>query len=148
MLSTEKTILLLSVLVLTLSVLACGGGSEEPDTPTPPTPQPVSDSASAPAAAEIVEGEPTVLGECENGMTMQPGEGCQFSGLEGRPADVVFSVGADGSICRGKGTVMMSGFPVGVNRACADKYEVIDVLEAEIKFQPNGDGSWTVTSQQ
>ena len=146
MLSTEKTILLLSVLVLTLSALACGGGSEEPDTPTPPTAQAGSEAPSAPAS--FVEGEPTVIGDCENGMTMNPGEGCHFSGLEGRPADLVISVGADGEICREKGSVTMSGFPVGMNRACADKYEVIDVLEAEIKFEPNGDGSWTVTSQQ
>ena len=145
MLSTEKTILLLSVLVLTLSVLACGGGSE-PDTPSPPTAQPESEAPSAPAS--FVEGEPTVIGDCVDGLTMKPGEGCHFSGLEGRPADLVISVGADGEICREKGSVTMSGFPVGMNRACADKYEVIDVLEAEIRFDPNGDGSWTVSSQQ
>ena len=146
MLSTEKTILLLSVLVLTLSVLACGGGGEEADTPTPPTAQAESEAPSAPAS--FVEGEPTVIGDCVDGLTMKPGEGCHFSGLEGRPADLVISVGADGEICREKGSVTMSGFPVGMNRACADKYEVIDVLEAEIRFDPNGDGSWTVSSQQ
>ena len=43
---------------------------------------------------------------------------------------------------------MMSGFMVGVNEVCADEYEVIDVLEAEISFEPNGDGSWTVTTNQ
>ena len=130
MLSTQKTVLLLSILVLTLSVLACGGGSEEPDTPTPPTVAPDSGASSAPP--DFVEGEPTVLGECAVGMTIQPGEGCQFSGLEGRPADLVISVGADGQICREKGSVTMSGFPVHMVRMCADKYEVIDVLEAEI----------------
>ena len=46
--------------------------------------------------------EPTVLGECSNGMVMQPGEGCSYEGEEGRPADIVISVGADGSICREK----------------------------------------------
>ena len=145
MLSTEKTILLLSVLVLTLSVLACGGGggSEEADTPTA---QPESEAPSAPAS--FVEGEPTVVGDCEDGLTMRPGEGCHFAGLEGRPADLVISVGVDGDICREKGSVTMSGFPVNMVRMCADKYEVIDVLEAEIKFLPNGDGSWTVTTQQ
>ncbi len=127
MLLTTKSILVVSITVLALSVLACGGGSE-PDPTPPPTEPPESGAQSAPA--EIVEGEPTVLGDCEDGLRMQPGEGCHFSGLEGRPADVVFSVGADGSICREKGSVTMSGFPVGVNRACADKYEVIDVLEA------------------
>ena len=142
---TTKHFLLSSILLLTFMLLACGGGSE-PDTPSPPTVPPASDAPSAPAS--IVEGEPTVLGECEDGMTMQPGEGCHFSGLEGRPADLVISVGADGSICREKGSVTMSGFPVNMVRACADKYEVIDVLEAEIKFQPNGDGSWTVKTQQ
>ena len=148
MLSTKKIILLVSLvslLALTLSVLACGGGSE-PDTPTPPTAEPESDAPSAPAS--FVEGQPTVLGECEDGLTMRPGEGCQFSGLEGRPADLVISVGANGEICREKGSVTMSGFPVNMVRACADKYGVIDVLEAEIDFNPNGDGSWTVTTNQ
>lgn len=148
MLSTQKTVLLLSILVLTLSVLACGGGSEEPDTPTPPTATAAPDSGASSAPPDFVEGEPTVLGECEDGMTMQPGEGCHFSGLEGRPADLVISVGADGEICREKGSVTMSGFPIGMVRACADKYEVIDVLEAEINFLPNGDGSWSVSTQQ
>ncbi len=148
MLSTQKNILLLSIIVLTLSVLACGGGSEEPDTPTPPTATPDTGASSAPPAAPIVEGEPTVLGECAVGMTIQPGEGCQFSGLEGRPADLVISAGADGQICREKGSVTMSGFPVHMVRMCADKYEVIDVLEAEISFSPNGDGSWTIKGQQ
>ena len=142
---TTKHFLLSSILLLTFMLLACGGGSE-PDTPSPPTVPPESGAPSARAAA--VEGEPTVLGECEDGLTMQPGEGCHFSGLEGRPADLVISVGADGEICREKGSVTMSGFPVHMVRACADKYEVIDVLEAEINFRANGDGSWSVTANQ
>ena len=43
---------------------------------------------------------------------------------------------------------MMSGFMVGVNHVCDEEYAVIDVLEAEISFEPNGDGSWTVTTNQ
>ncbi len=43
-----------------------------------------------------------MLGECSNGMVMQPGDGCSYEGEEGRPADIVISVGADGSICREK----------------------------------------------
>ena len=144
---TTKHFLLSSILLLTFMLLACGGGNEpEPATPSPPTVAPDSDAPSA--SASFVEGEPTVLGECEDGLTMQAGEGCHFSGLEGRPADLVISVGADGEICREKGSVTMSGFPINMVRACADKYEVIDVLEAEIKFLPNGDGSWTVNTQQ
>ncbi len=147
MLSTEKTFLLLSIIVLTLSVLACGGGSE-PDTPPPslPTVPPESDAPSAPAAA--LEGEPTVLGECEDGMTLHSGEGCHYSGEEGRPADLVIYAGTDGSICRDKGSVMMSGLMLPMVRACGDEYEVIDVLEAAIYFRPNGDGSWSVTVSQ
>ena len=145
MLSTEKTFLLLSIIVLTLSVLACGGGSE-PDTPSPPTVPPESDAPSAPAAA--LEGEPTVLGECEDGMTLHSGEGCHYSGEEGRPADLVIYAGTDGSICRDKGSVMMSGLMLPMVRACGDEYEVIDVLEAAIYFRPNGDGSWSVTVSQ
>ncbi len=89
-----------------------------------------------------------MLGECSNGMVMQPGEGCSYEGEEGRPADIVISVGADGSICREKGSVMMSGFMVGVNHVCAEEYAVIDVLEAEINFASNGDRSWTVTTNK
>ena len=87
-----------------------------------------------------------MLGECADGLTMQPGEGCQFNGDEGRPADVIIAVGANGEICREKGSVMMSGFTVGVIRACGDRYEIIDVFEAEISFVDNGDGSWTVST--
>lgn len=144
MLLTMKHILVVSIIALTLSVLACGGGSE-PDPTSAPTAPPASDAPSAPST--FVEGEPTVLGDCVDGLTMQIGEGCHFAGLEGRPADLVFSVGIDGSICREKGSVTMSGFPVNMIRACDDKYGAIDVLEAEIDFVPNGDGSWTVKAK-
>ncbi len=144
MLLTTKHILVVSIVALTLSVLACGGGSE-PEPTSPPTAPPASDAPSAPST--FVEGEPTVLGDCEDGLTMRVGEGCQFSGQEGRPADLVFSVGIDGSICREEGSVTMSGFPVNMVRACADKYGAIDVLEAEIDFVPNGDGTWTVRAK-
>ena len=139
MLPTAKKILLLSIIVLTFSALACGGGSE-PDTPTPspPTVPPDSDAPSAPAAA--LEGEPTVLGECEDGMTLQSGEGCHYSGEEGRPADLVIYVGTDGSICRDKGSVMMSGLMLPMVRACGDEYEVIDVLEARFTSGPMATG--------
>ena len=141
-----KTMVIVSILVLTLMILACGGGSE-PEATTAPTAAPASGSISATTApAAGADGEPTVLGECADGLTMQPGEGCQFNGDEGRPADVIIAVGANGEICREKGSVMMSGFTVGVIRACGDRYEIIDVFEAEISFVDNGDGSWTVST--
>ena len=143
---TTKHFLLLSILLLTFMLSACGGGSE-PDTPSPPTVPPES-GAPPTAPVAVVEGEPTVLGECEDGMTLQAGEGCHYSGEEGRPADIVIYVGTDGSICRDKGSVMMSGLMLPMVRACGDEYEVIDVLEAEINFLPNGDGGWSVTVNQ
>ena len=137
-----KTMAIVSILMLAGMLLACGGGSE-PDPPSVPTTPASNGSTSAPTAS--VEGVQVVLGECADGLRMQPGEGCQFNGDEGRPADVVISVGANGEICREKGSVMMSGFTVGVIRACGDRFEIIDVFEAEISFVDNGDGSWTVS---
>ncbi len=146
-LTTIKNLVLISVLLLALILSACGGG-DEPDTPTQAPEAAGSESGENSAPATFVEGEPTVIGDCENGMTLRIGEGCQYSGHDGRPADIVISVGADGEICREKGQVMMSGFMVGMVRLCADEYAVVDVLEAEINFEPNGDGTWRVTSNQ
>ena len=147
-LTTIRYLVFVSVLILTLMVLACGGGDDpDADAPAPTTERADSQSSRATAPPAAADGEPTVLGECADGMTMQPGEGCQFNGDEGRPADVVISVGANGEICREKGSVMMSGFTVGVIRACGDRFEIIDVFEAEITFAANGDGSWTVSVQ-
>ena len=146
-LTTIRYLVSVSALVLTLMLVACGGG-DEPDAPAPTAEPADSQSSEAVPTKVIVEGEPTLLGDCQGGMTMQPGEGCQYSGHEGRPGDIVISVGADGSICREKGSVMMSGFMVNVVRACDEEYAVIDVLEAEINFEPNGDGSWRITTNQ
>lgn len=146
-LTTIKNLVLISVLLVTLPILACGGGDES-DTPTQSSEPAESQSSESSAPVSFVEGEPTVVGECQDGLTLRVGEGCQYSGHEGRPADIVISVGADGEICREKGSVMMSGFMVGMVRLCADKYAVVDVLEAEINFEPNGDGTWSVTYNQ
>jgi len=141
-----KNLILVAILVLAATMLACGGGDDPTATPEPTVAQ--SSGASSGSTAAGGGDEPTIVGECSNGVVMQPGEGCSFEGDEGRPADLDIWVGADGSICRGKGSVMMSGFMVGVNEVCAEEYEVIDVFEAEISFEPNGDGSWTVTTNQ
>ncbi len=140
-----KNLILVAILMLTATMLACGGGEEPTATPVPTVAQ---SSGASTSAGSGVDSEPTIVGECSNGVVMQPGEGCSYEGDEGRPADLDIWVGADGSICRGKGSVMMSGFMVGVNEVCAEEYEVIDVFEAEISFEPNGDGSWTVTTNQ
>ena len=141
-----KNLILVAILVLAATILACGGGDEPTATPEPTVAQ--SSNASSSSIASGEGAEPTIVGECGNGVVMQTGEGCNYDGEEGRPADLVFSVGADGLICRSKGSVMMSGFMVGVNHVCDEEYAVIDVLEAEISFEPNGDGSWTVTTNQ
>ena len=146
-LTTIKYLVFVSVLLLMLPVLACGGGDEPESSNQSSEPAESQANESAPPA-NFVEGEPTVIGECEDGMTLRLGEGCQYSGHEGRPADIVISVGANGEICREKGQVMMSGFMVGMVRLCADEYAVVDVLEAEINFEPNDDGTWRVTSNQ
>ena len=148
-LTTIKYLVFVSALILALTVSACGGGDDpDADAPAPTTKPADSQSSRATAPPSAADGEPTVVGDCANGMTLQPGEGCQYSGHEGRPGDLVISVGADGSICREKGSVMMSGFMVSMVRACAEDYAVIDVLEAEISFLPNGDGSWAVSTNQ
>ena len=143
-----KNLILVAILVSTAAMLACGGG-EEPTATAVPTVARSSDASSASTSAgDGADSEPTIVGECRNGVVMQPGEGCSYEGEEGRPADLVISVGVDGSICREKGSVMMSGFMVSVNHVCAEEYAVIDVLEAEISFEPNDDGSWMVTTNQ
>lgn len=146
-LATIKNLVLISVLLVTLPILACGGGDGS-DTSTESSESAESQSSESAAPVTYVEGEPTVLGECADGMILRVGEGCQYSGHEGRPADIVISAAPGGEICREKGTVMMSGFSVGMVRLCADEYAVIDVLEAEINFEPNDDGTWRVTSNQ
>ena len=145
-----KTMAIMSILVLTGVLLACGdggGGESESDSDAVPTKAPSTGSTRATTEPGTgAEDALTVVGECADGLIMQPGEGCQFNGDEGRPADVVISVGAQGEICREKGSVMMSGFNVNVIQACGDRFEIVDVFEAEIDFVDNGDGSWTVTT--
>ena len=144
-----KTMAIMSILVLTGVLLACGGGGGESESDSDTVPTKAPSTGSTRATTEPGTGTDdalTVVGECTDGLKMQPGEGCQFNGDEGRPADVVISVGAQGEICREKGSVMMSGFTVGVIQACGDRFEIVDVFEAEIDFVDNGDGSWTVTT--
>ena len=143
-----KNLILAAILVLAAAMLACGGEDEPAATSAPTAAQGSDVSRATIVPQEGADAASTVLGVCSNGVVMQPGEGCSYEGEEGRPADIVFSVGADGSICREKGTVMMSGFMVGVNHVCAEEYAVIDVLETEISIEPNGDGSWTFTTNE
>ena len=135
-----------NLILVAILVLARQGSSEPTAVTAPTAPAPTAGSDASAAAGDGAE--PTVLGECSDGMVMQPGKGCSYEGEEGRPVDIVISVGADGSICREKGSVMMSGFMVGVNHVCAEEYAVIDILEAEINFAANGDRSWTVTTSK
>lgn len=143
-----KNLILVAILVLTVAILACSGEDDPTATLEPAVAQNSDASNASTSLGNGADSEPTILGECTNGLVMQPAEGCSYEGEEGRPADIDFWVGADGSICRGKGSVMMSGFMVGVIQVCAEEYAVIDVLEAEISFGPNGDGSWTVTTNE
>ena len=56
-------------------------------------------SSVTPVAARPATGAltPVVLGQCQSGMTLQPGEGCTYSGGGKPPASVLLSVDLDGS---------------------------------------------------
>ena len=67
-----------------------------------PTSAPTSTATAAPTPTATPTPEPTpvVLGDCRDGMRLQPGEGCRYTGGGSPQANVVLSVQHDGAICR------------------------------------------------
>ena len=91
--------------------------------------------------------EPTVVGSCQNEMTLQAGEGCRYTGSQG--ASVVLSVDGDGSVCREGGPVEVEQFGLMVEMTnfsfCrSDGFERDDTFGSDIVVRDNADGSWTV----
>ena len=97
------------------------------------------------------EPPPLILGGCRDGMVLQPGEGCRYSGGDSSQINVVLSVRLDGAICReGDSTKQELGsvtLDVGSLRLCSTGgFERDDAFQSGIVATANADGSWTFYS--
>ena len=96
--------------------------------PTTPSPEPA----------------PVVLGDCQDGMRLQPGEGCRYMGGGNSQAEVVLSVQHDGAICREGGPAEQFGLTMDNLRIClGDGFERDDAFQSEVVASASADGSWT-----
>ena len=98
--------------ILAMLLVACEDSKEEPTAPAAagqpeatPTVEAIMEEATAtpdptPTATPVPEPTPVVLGDCRDGMRLQPGEGCRYTGGGSPQANVVLSVQHDGAICR------------------------------------------------
>ena len=116
-------------------------------TPTP-TPTPAPGPTVTPRPTATPEPTSVVLGDCRDGMRLQPGEGCRYTGGGSPPANVVLSVQHDGAICREGGPAKQQIFGVTINvdhlRICsAGGFERDDAFQSGIVASANADGSWT-----
>ena len=94
------------------------------------------------------EPTPVVLGDCRDGMRLQPGEGCRYTGGGSPQANVVLSVQHDGAICREGGPAKQQILGATINmdhlRLCSSGgFERDDAFQSEIVAGANADGSWT-----
>ena len=97
-----------------------------------------------PTSTPIPEPTPVVLGDCLDGMRLQPGEGCRYTGGGSPQANVVLSVQQDGAICREGGPAKQFGLTIDNLRICASNgFERDDAFQSEIVASANADGSWT-----
>ena len=150
--------LLSAFAVATLLAVVLVGCSSEPSSAPMDTPHPTSTAAltlpntttAAPTNTPTPMPEPTpvVLGDCRDGMRLQPGEGCRYTGGGSPQANVVLSVQHDGAICREGGPVKQEiggvTLNVGSLRLCgSDGFERDDAFQSEIVASANADGSWT-----
>ena len=109
-----------------------------------PIPNPVSTATPTPTPTPMPEPTPVVLGDCLDGMRLQPGEGCRYIGGGSPQANVVLSVQQDGAICREGGPAKQFGFTIDNLRICASNgFERDDAFQSEIVASANADGSWT-----
>ena len=157
--------------ILAMLLVACGGAEEPPSpaaagqpeaTPTveammeeaPATPDPIPTSTPRPTATPWptatpnLEPTPVVLGDCRDGMRLQPGEGCRYTGGGSPQANVVLSVQNDGAICRKGGPAKqeIGSITINVNILClcsSGGFERDDAFQSEIVASENPDGSWT-----
>ena len=112
------------------------------------TPEPTAAPTATPRPTVTPESTSVVLEDCRDGMRLQPGEGCRYTGGGSPPANVVLSVQYDGAICREGGPARRKIFGVTVRighlRICStDGFERDDSFQSEIVVRANGDGSWT-----
>ena len=159
--------------ILAMLLVACGD-EEEPTAPAatgqpvaPPTVETMMEEATAtpvpiqtatprptvtprPTATPRPTPEPTpvVLGDCRDGMRLQPGEGCRYTGGGSPQANVVLSVQHDGAICREGGPAKQQILGATINmdhlRLCSSGgFERDDAFQSEIVASANADGSWT-----
>ena len=96
----------------------------------------------------VPDPSPVVLGDCRDGMRLQPGEGCRYTGGGNPQANVVLSVQHDGAICREGGPVKretgVGTINVGSVRLCSSGgFERDDAFQSDIAARANADGSWT-----
>ena len=141
--------------ILAMLLVACSD-EEEPTVPAvprqpaaTPTVEAVMEEAPAtpvpvPTSTSIPEPTPEVLGDCRDGMRLQPGEGCRYTGGGSPQANVVLSVQQDGAICREGGPAKQFGLTIDNLRICASNgFERDDAFQSEIVASANADGSWT-----
>lgn len=132
--------------------------SEEPsratESPSPTRAQneETPEERSRPVVSEPEEPEPEILGDCRDGMRLNIGEGCLYTGGGRHRAEVVLSVSRDGLICREGGPAQHQDLGVTVDhlRICrGGAFERDDAFESPIVVERSRDGrliSWTVYS--
>ncbi len=95
---------------------------------------------------------PVILGDCEDGMRLQPGEGCYYAGGGSSQPRVLLSASWDGAICREGGPIqrLVLGAQVNVDnfRLCTNGFEKDDSFDSDIEVRKNTDGSWTINKPQ
>ena len=152
--------LLSAFAVATLLAVVLVGCSSEPSSAPMDTTRPNSTSTAALTLPNTTTAAPTntptpmpeptpvVLGDCRDGMRLQPGEGCRYTGGGSPQANVVLSVQHDGAICREGGPVKQEiggvTLNVGSLRLCGSGgFERDDAFQSEIVASANADESWT-----
>ena len=139
------------VLAATFAMLlvACGGEGESTTASSQGQPEATSTvEAMMEEATPTPEPTPVDLGDCRDGMRLQPGEACRYTGGGSPPANVVLSVQHDEAICREGGPVKqeIGGGTINVDslRLCSSGgFERDDAFQSDIAASANADGSWT-----
>ena len=89
---------------------------------------------------------PGQVGECRDGMRLQPGQGCNYQGVgaSGQQITVLLSVRNDGAICRKGGPIRQLFFTIESFEKCdVGGFERDDAFRSDITVEKNSDGSWT-----
>ncbi len=124
--------------VVALALIGCGDGSGGVERDSAPA-----TARAEPSAAEDPDPTPVVVGDCRDGMSLQSGEGCRYTGGGEFEPDVVLWVRPDGQICRVGGPVEQAGVTFDTLQLCSNGFERDDAFESDIVARENADGSWT-----